>query len=146
MIEEIKKEILKNCNVHKIETDDYGNTKRYIHIETEKFYEILDKYNNQEPKAILHIGMRGGKALKQAQDIAKYITDNKLVECNINVLEVPNYYKKAWEELKNIYKSGVGNIGQTWFNEYSKHIFKIVQDLEQKYNLDKVSIVERVSQ
>jgi pyrrolidone-carboxylate peptidase len=127
MIEEIKKEILKNCNVHKIETDDYGNTKRYIHIETEKFYEILDKYNNQEPKAILHIGMRGGKALKQAQDIAKYITDNKLVECNINVLEVPNYYKKAWEELKEDCREVEKD------NDYI--LYERLQQLEQKYGI-----------
>ena len=127
MIEEIKKEILKNCNVHKIETDDYGNTKRYIHIETEKFYEILDKYNNQEPKAILHIGMRGGKALKQAQDIAKYITDNKLVECNINVLEVPNYYKNAWEELKEDCREVEED------NDYI--LYERLQQLEQKYGI-----------
>ena len=29
------------------------------------------------------------------KNIAKYINDNKLTECNINVVEVPNDYKKC---------------------------------------------------
>jgi len=106
MIEEIKKEI------EDAMWDDG------IAMTMDKLFKILDKYKNQET------------FLNERIDTLKYTQLKQL-----NKISELEKYKNAWGELKNIYKSGVGNIGQTWFNEYSKHIFKIVQDLEQKYNI-----------
>ena len=123
MIEEIKKEIHKQeeyymctkCN--DISKEDINK----IYIKKDKVFEILDKYNNQ-PKEILHVGSRIGKSLQQSQNIAKYINDNKLTECNINVVEVPNDYKNAWEELKQ------EKLVKNYLLEY-------MQELEQKYKI-----------
>lgn len=80
---------------------------------------------------ILHIGRRGGKTFQQAIDIVTYINDNKLTECNINVLEVPNDYKSAWEELMNLYRV-------TFKDTMSKNDYMVLhtlEELEKKYNL-----------
>ena len=129
MVEEIKKELKENTVI----VDDYYDYETEV-ICKEILFKILDKYKNQ-PKEIIHIGSRIGKSLQQAQNIAKYINDNKLTECNINVVEVPKNYKNAWEELKQ------EKLVKNYLLEY-------MQELEQKYNLDnkQVSIVERVDE
>jgi glutamate formiminotransferase len=119
MIEEIKKELL-NCDVE-ILYGKFGEEYKYLkHSDVAK---LLDKYNNQ-PKEMIHIGSRIGKSLQQAQNIAKYINDNKLTECNINVVEVPNDYKNAWEELK-----------ERMNDDRFCPCFMDMQELEQKYGI-----------
>lgn len=120
MIEEIKKEIEKVLFSIDTTALEAGIAQRQI-------FEILDKYNNKQ-KEILHVGGRNGKSLKQAQEIAKYITDNKLVECNINVLEVPNHYKSAWEELSKEFSPLSDNDDECEMANY-------IDELSQKYHL-----------
>lgn len=145
MIEEIKKEISQECQ--KYSTGD-SNYAMGIKEGLDKALKTLDKYNNKKAcplpqhnnaidnssfganeETILYVGSRIGKSLQTVQYIVKYINDNKLTECNINVQEVPNDYKLAWEELKrNNSKNKNRNYEQAW-------ILTAIKELEQKYNL-----------
>lgn len=88
--------------------------------------------------------------IEEIKKLPKYKINTEVVVGNnhyISNIETINYdavikiidnqpdFKSAFEELKNIIKSGKNNVGQIWVSRTCETLTKNVEKLEQKYNL-----------
>ncbi len=115
MIEEIKKEVMKN---HKPSIDENGQINGYIWLP--KLFEILDKYKNQET------------FLNERIDTLK---DTQLKQLNkISELEK---YKNVWKKLENMFINHIDAKAMNYQDNKlnPNEILNKMEELEQKHNL-----------